>query len=158
MINDVHLRVIGPLDAVAAGTNPTGEEILDTAVSADTIDLQVARDIGEGANLYAVFTVTTAVTRAAGACTVTFEVITSASADLSAPTVIASSDAIPKATLVAGYQHVLRVPPSVGGTGQRYLGLQMTFSAAADTGEWLGDFVHDIQDGKKFYSSGFAVS
>ena len=40
--------------------------ITATAVSTNTVDLQVARDIGEGRELYVVFTVTTAFTGAAG--------------------------------------------------------------------------------------------
>ena len=75
------------------------QAITTTAFSTDTIDLGVARDVGEGTALYMNFCVTTAL---ANGTSVKFEVVSSANANLSSPTVIGSSDAIVTASLTAG--------------------------------------------------------
>lgn len=164
MYTDTALRVSGSLTATAAAFTdgvpsgyPEGDQILDDAVSADTIDIQNARDIGEGRKLYAVITVTAACTDG-GAVSVTFSVISSANANLSSETILASSAAIPKADLVVGKQIVIEIPPVIAGTGQRYLGIDYAFSASATTGKYIADFVLDIQDGLKNYDSGFSVT
>jgi len=142
MITDKLLRVS---DAQALTT---------TAVSTDTIDLSIARDIGEGDDLYMNFAVTAALT---GGTSVKFEVITSASADLSTPTVIGSTDAVVTASLVAGYNTAVRINPQIASLGKRYLGARYTISGTYSAGTVTADVVTDIQDGKKFYASGFTV-
>lgn len=136
------------------------QEVLTTAVSTNTIDLTqqtgIGMDVGEGKPLYMVFTVTTAYTRAAGACTVTFNVITDDDAALGSPTVLASTGAISKPVL--GAQYILQIPPAIASLGLRYLGASYTISATADTGKITTDIVETIQDGKKFYASGFSVA
>lgn len=133
------------------------QEVLTSAVSTNTIDLSQARDVGEGKPLYMVFTVTTAFTRAAGALTVTMNVITDDDAALGSPTTLASTGAIAKADLTAGAQFVLQIPPVLGSKGLRYLGASFTNSATADTGKVTVDIVETFQDGKKFYPSGYTV-
>lgn len=66
----------------------------------------------------------------AGAATVDFQLIESANADLSAPTVLQATGAIGKADLVAGYQARLAVP---AGITQRYLGVQYVIAGATTT-------------------------
>jgi hypothetical protein len=64
---------------------------------------------------------------AAGAATVRFQIISSANADLSSPTIIEQSDAISKVSIVVGAQIVLPLPRSfINQIGQRYLGVQYT--------------------------------
>lgn len=109
MITDAFLRVS---DAQALTT---------TAVSTNTIDLGVARDMGAGEDLYMYFTVPTAL---AGGTSVTFQAITSAAAALTSPTVVGSTAAVVTASLVAGYKAAIRINPSVFALGQRYLGAQ----------------------------------
>ena len=133
------------------------QEVLTTAVSTNTIDLSQARDIGEGKPLYMVFTVTTAFTRAAGALTVTMNVLTDDDAALGSPTTLASTGAIDKTSLTAGAQFVLQIPPTIGSKGERYLGASFTNSATADTGKVTVDIVETFQDGKKYYPSGYTV-
>jgi hypothetical protein len=132
----------------------TDQALTTTAVSTDTIDLSIARDMGEGHPLYMNFAVTAALT---GGTSVKFEVITSANADLSSGTVIGSTDAIVTASLVAGYNTAVRVNPQIASKGARYLGARYTISGTYSAGTVTADVVTDIQDGKKFYASGFTV-
>ncbi len=151
MITDALLTVSG-------ANNPnapiTGQAVTAQAVSTDTIDLQVARDIGEGTDLYMVFTVVDAFTHGGSMTGLTFEIITSASANLGTPTV-RSSVTIPVASLTAKAQFVLPVPPLFGSTGQRYLGARYSpVGANATGGSVLTQIVLDLQDGKTFYARG----
>lgn len=132
----------------------TDQALTTTAVSTDTIDLSIARDMGEGESLYMNFAVTTAL---AGGTSVKFEVVSSAAADLSSPTVIGSSDAIVTASLVAGYNTAVRINPQIASKGQQYLGARYTISGTYTSGKVTADIVVNIQDGRKFYASGFTV-
>jgi hypothetical protein len=128
-----------------------------SAVSTNTIDLSQNRDIGEGEELYFNFAITTAV--ASAATSVTFEIIASDAADLGTPTVLASTGAVGYASLTLGANIALPIPPRVGSLGQRYIGARYTTAGnnSAGAGKVTTDVVMDIQDGKKFYASGFTV-
>jgi predicted RecA/RadA family phage recombinase len=133
----------------------TDQALTTTAVSTDTIDLNVARDMGEGGDLYMNFAVTTAL---AGGTSVKFEVIGATNAALSSGVVVlGSSDAVITADLVAGKNVAVRINPQIASTGQRYLGARYTIVGTFTSGNVLADVVMDIQDGKKFYASGFTV-
>lgn len=125
-----------------------------TAVSTDTIDLKVARDMGEGHNLFMNFAVTAALT---GGTSVKFEVISSANANLSSPTVIGSSDAIVTADLTAGKNVAVAINPQIASNGQQYLGARYTVSGTYSAGTVTADIVETVQDGQKYYASGFSV-
>ena len=118
MITDALLRLS---DAQALTT---------TAVSTNTIDLGVARDVGAGEEIYVYFTV---------------------------PTVVGSTAAIVTASLVAGYKTAVRINSAVFATGQRYLGAQYTIVGTYTSGNVTADVVLDIADFKT-YASGFSVT
>lgn len=143
MITDNNLRV------------STAQAVTTTAVSTDKIDLLQAREIGEGADLFFVFTVGTAF---AGGTSITFQIVTDNNDALSSPTVIAATAAIVTASLTAAAQFVVPIPPQVASLGERYLGAQYTVSGTYSAGTVTADVVHNIQDGKKFYPSGFTVA
>jgi len=152
MITDVLLTVSGTNNP---GSAITGQAITGTAVSTDKIDLGTARDIGEGKTLYMVFTVIQAFNTLTS---LDMQVVTDDNASLSSPTVIGSINAT-LANLTAGKQYVVRLPALIGSLGERYLGAQYTVNGTNPTqGSILAQIVADIQDGKKFYASGFSVT
>ena len=153
MITDVLLTVSG---ANNPGTAISGQAITATAVSTNTIDLGTARDIGEGENLYMVFTVVEAFNTLTS---LTMNVITDDNAALSSGTVIASTGAVVLANLTAGKQYVVRLPAQIASLGERYLGASYTVGGTNPTqGSILAQIVLDIQDGKKFYESKITVA
>ena len=143
MITDKLLRVS---DAQAVTT---------TAVSTDTVDLSVARDMGEGGDLYMNFAMTEAF---AGGTSTNFEVIIADNAALSSNVVvIGASGAIVTASLTLGTNVAVRLNPQIASLGKRYLGARYTVSGTNTAGKVTADIVTDVQDGKKFYASGFTV-
>lgn len=142
MITDQFLRV------------SNAQAVTTTAVSTDTVDLGTARDIGAGEDLYMHFTVGTAF---AGGTSTEFQVIGSANADLSSPTVLGSSGAIATAGLTAGRRVAVRVNPFINSLGQRYFGARYVVVGTNTTGTVSADVVHGVQDQGKNYASGFSV-
>ena len=131
------------------------QAVTSTAVSTNTVDLGVARDMGEGTTLYMNFALTEAF---ANGTSVTFEVITSASANLGTPTVIGSSNAIVTSALTLGKNIVVTLNPDIAGKGQRYLGARYTVAGTFNAGKVTADVVETIGDGQKYYASGFTVA
>ena len=161
MITDAFLRLSGSLTAGSAdATATTGQDLSQVAGpynSENVIDLSLARDIGEGHNLYAVFTVTEAFT-SGGAATLAIDVVVSAATGLTTPTSVGTVSAQALAALTLGAQFIVPIKPLVGSLGLRYLGAVYTIATATTTaGQMTADIVTDIQDGKKFYASGFTV-
>jgi hypothetical protein len=62
------------------------------------------------------------------------------------------------AGLTAGKQYVVTIPPQIASLGLRYLGARYDVNGTnPSAGSILTQIVTDIQDGKKFYASGFTV-
>ena len=140
----------------------SAQAVTSTAVSTNTIDLGVARDLGPGRGVWMVWGVDDSAT-ASGSATVTFQVITSASANLSSPSVVAQTDAIPKADLTAGRKlFAQRIDPAVllaNPNGQRYLGAQYTVATGPLTAGKFTCYVTDtLPPGMEYYTSGFTVA
>ena len=129
------------------------QAILGTDLAAtDVIDLSVARDIGEGTNLYMVVTVITAFT---GGTSIDFIVKGSTDATIvTGDTTLGSTGAIALASLTAGAQFVVRINPLIGSLGLRYIGAFYDVTGTMTAGTVTTDIVTDIQDGKKYYASG----
>lgn len=140
----------------------SAQAVTSTAVSTNTIDLGLARDIGIGTPLYVVIGVDEAAT-AAGSATVNFQLISSAAANLGTPTVLVETGVIGKADLTLGREPiVLWVAPALLAAqpvGQRYLGLQYTVATGPLTaGKFTAHVTLDYPQVGVFYSSGFTVA
>lgn len=107
------------IDLGVAGTTPAGFQARGSA----------PHDIGAGAVPELLMQVTQTFT-SGGAGTLRFDLIMSANADLSSPTILASTQAIALATLVAGYLARLAIP---AGITARYLGAQYVVATATMT-------------------------
>lgn len=125
-------------DATALATG-TG-----AAQCGDVIDLgAVPQDFGLGKAMYLVVQVTTAVT-SAGAATVQFELVSDAAASMTVATASRHimTEAIGKASLVAGYGLVFSLPPNGGPEPyERYLGIVSTVGTAALTAGAINAFL-----------------
>lgn len=137
----------------------SAQAVTATAVSTNTVDLSQNREIFAGREIEIFINVDTTVT-SAGASTVNFQVITSASAALTSPTIVVQTDAIPKASLAQGARLMLRCPSAfINNLGQRYLGIQYTVGTGPLTaGSFTVGVTCDFNDVPKYYPSGYAVA
>jgi hypothetical protein len=134
-------------------------------VSTNAIDLVQARDIGEGGDLYVCFTIVSAYNTLTS---LEMEVIVADDDALTTnPTAVGSSGRILLADglSTANSQFYVRINPAAlkpsafgGALGRRYLGARYhTTGSTPTTGSICAYLTMDIQDGRKFYASGFAV-
>lgn len=157
MITDALLR-LSEDQAVTASAYSTNTIDLGQEDTVGSSTVTRTRDVGEGRELYMVFTVTETF---ATLTSLAFEIVQSANANLSSHTTLASTGAIatPATNLTAGKQFVLKIPPQIASQGVRYLGARYTVAGSnATAGKVTTDIVLDIQDGKKYYDSGFTVA
>ena len=161
MITDNLLMLSGTTSSTTGVT--TGQDLSQVAanyISENVVDTgnatNIARDMGEGEDLYIVFTVTEAFV-GVGA-TVAMNCVVSAATALTTPTTVGSVAATAVASLTLGTQFVVRINPLVASLGLRYLGVIYTIATATTTaGAMTAYVVKDFQDGKKFYKSGFEL-
>ena len=154
MYSDNNLVVSGGVSAAGVVTFQTVAGA--TAVlSTNTVDLGVARDMGEGEDLYLRAEVGTAF---AGLTALDIEVIGADDAALSSNVVsIAAIKGIPVAKLVAGSRFACDISPQIGSNGKRYLGARFTPTGTGTAGTIFADFGFDVQDTGKGYASGFNI-
>lgn len=158
MILDRNLIVSGTIAGTALSPTVTGQTVTGASavVSTDSIDLTQARDIMEGNDFLKLRAqVGTAFT---GLTALTIEIIQADDAALTSNvTVVGSSGAIAVARLTAGARFVVEGNARIGSTGQRYLGARYTPTGTGTAGTLVAEFGDQVQDGQKFYASGFAV-
>jgi len=174
MIADFNNRLTGPSDTpqtltFTAATTYFSDRAIDlrspTNTSGGTTTTQM-RDLGEGEDLYAVLTVSTATAAGNG---VTIDIIASQNLDASSGTnVVVGTFGTLTTTAssgdlgVAGRHFVCRINPRLRelGTTVRYLQARFTNGAttALTAGAVFVDIVTDIYDSTKFYGSGFKVA
>ena len=129
------------------------QAVTASAASTDYIDLGVLRDIGNGERPEILVLCTQDVT-AAGAATVTVALQTDDNSSFSSPVNLVLSDAIPKASLVAGTE-ILRVAVPYG--TERYLRLFFTVAPGPLTaGEFTSGLVAQRQ-ANVAYASGYVA-
>lgn len=158
MITDAFLKTeASRTDVRAAGTY----------VSGNTIDLSVARDIGAGTDLKAVWNVEVAY---AGGTSIQFQQIISANANLSSAEVIDNGVIVPLANLILGAMVVRPVPELLGGagssatgyagvgrTGQRYYGTQEVSLGTFSAGTHSCHLVYDVTN-VKHHAVGYTIA
>lgn len=155
MMVDALLALSGSI----TGNTVTGQAVFASSasvLSTNTVDLGITRDIGEGSDyVFGRFEVTTAF---AGGTSAEFQIITADDAALTTNVkVISTTGAIPVANLTAGARLVCDINPVIGTKGQRYIGGRTVNVGANTAGSIYADIGSEIQDGQKFYNSGFAV-
>lgn len=137
-------------DDTALNTGAAGSYIIGNQV-----DLGVARNIGVGVGegqLFLVITVQTTAT-SGGAATGVFSLVSDGDSALGSPNVIASTAAIPVATLVQGYLlAVLAVPMT--DVYERYIGIQQTTAVAAFTAGKINAFLTTTPPTRRAYPDG----
>lgn len=153
MITDSLLTLSGSI----SGNTVTGQDVHATGasvLSTNTVDLGVARDLGEGRDLYGRFEVTVA---GAAGTSVEMQIIAADAANLTGNvTVIGTTGAIPVASLTAGARFACKINPRLASQGQRYMGANYVNVGAMTGITVYGDIGLEVADNKS-YASGFAV-
>jgi hypothetical protein len=113
------------------------------AVATNTIDLGVARSIGNGEPMAVVFSVDVAADQTTGDEDYTFDIEYSSTADQSAGYVLMGRRVFESGTpaapaqdadlLVAGYRFAIPIPPTGAGDDERYFGARYTLAGTTPT-------------------------
>lgn len=154
MIIDKELQFADGTWAPTALGDNISPNVLDTSPFGGKPNANGGVDIGQSEQLFLMVTIKTTVT-SAGAATVDFRLRTDSAASLtSTPVDVVSSGAVPKATLVAGYQIFLKLPAA---TYQKYIGVDANIGTAVLTaGAFEAEIVKDIQKNTK-YAGGYSL-
>jgi hypothetical protein len=133
-----------------------------TAVSTNAMDMGAntpKNDIGSGEPLAAVFNVEVAADTANADETYQFQVIQSANANLSSQDVLVQTDTtyITRATLVAGYQLVLPIPPDL--VTKQYVGIRLVLGGTTPS-VTLSASILPLKHAKvgRIYAKGYTIS
>lgn len=133
-----------------------------TAVSTNTMDMgnvTPKNEVGSGEPLALVIGVDVAADATTGDETYQFQIVQSANADLSSQDVLLQTDTtyISRATLVAGYQLVIPIPPDL--VTKRYLGARYVLGGTTPTLTVTASIqpLKSVKTGK-IYAKGYTVS
>ncbi len=131
--------------------------ITSTRVSTDTYDLTtVNRDIGLADDLYLVGVVTEAFT-AAGAATLTVDLVDDDNAALSSPTTLQQLMAVTgKASLIIGFE-LFKTRIQINKITQRFIGLNWTVATGPMTAGKVRAFITPAIDAQRYYPRGYVV-
>ena len=121
--------------------------VQSTILSTNVVDLQEARDMGNGQPLYLVIQIDTAVSGTSS--TIQFR-LRSASIHATTSTGHIDTGAIAEATLVAGYQLVIPLPLE-GAVYERYIGVQAIIAVATTSAGAYSAFLTFDPTGNKSY-------
>lgn len=155
MYMDNNLLVSGSVSAAGVVAGQTVFSAGSSVLSTNTIDLGIARDMGEGKDLYGRFEYTVA---GVGGTSIEHQIIVADDAGLSTNvTVIGTTGAIPVASLTIGARFACEINPRLASKGQRYMGARYVSVGTTTAGTVMGDVGVEVQDGQKFYPVGFAV-
>jgi hypothetical protein len=127
-------------------------QVAGTYLSTNVVDLQEARDIGNGQPLYLVIQIDAAVT-SGGSATVNFRLRSDSVAAIHATTSTGhiETGAIAIASLVAGYQLIIPLPPEGSNAYEQYLGVQAIIATATTTAGTYSAFLTLDPAGNKSY-------
>ena len=127
-----------------------------TAIAGDVIDTgstPTLKDIGQSDGPILVIQVDTTVAASGGAANVTFKLVSDSTANLTtSPTTHWTSGAIPKGTLVAGYEIAVKLPP---GNYERYLGVTFTPDTNDTTAGKINAFLTPVYAKNTIYTDQF---
>ena len=155
MICDANLQLSGTI----SGSTVTGQSLAQAAgtyVSTNVVDLGTNRDIGEGEDVWGRFEILVA---GVGMTSVEMQLVSADDAAISTNvTVLGTTGAVPLASLTAGARFIVDPRPLIGSKGQRYVAARYVIVGTGTAGTVFADLGVEIQDGQKFYPSGFAVS
>lgn len=152
MITDANLLLSGTLKADGSITPQT---VTANAVSANTVDLRQATDIGQGQPLFGRFYVHTA---AVGGTSLEMQIIAADNEALTAGVVVlGTTGAVPLAQLKAGARFACALSPQIASTGKRYMGARYVAQGTFSAGAYTADVGLEIQDGQKSTPRGYNV-
>ena len=155
MYVDNNLLLSGSVSAAGVLSGQALTSAAGTVLATNAIDLLQNRDIGEGKPLFMRVETLVAVS---GGTSMQFQLIASDAANGTGNvTVVADTGAHAVASLVAGSRFVAAVNMRLANKGQRYLTAQAVSVGTTTTGTHVIDIGLEVQDGQKFYPSGFAV-
>jgi len=151
--------IVGPASTYIAGNSldsgPYGAALteltaLDTILSVGGMNYFVEAGIGQGLKL-----VVDWVTAPVGSGSLDVQLITSASATLSAPTVMIEFGALPVSQFYAGYRQIATLPRS--GNWLRFLGLQVTTTGTMTAGGYVAWCGLDVDSEVLGYVEGYSI-
>lgn len=166
MIIDNYLTLSG---AWAAGVwTPQLVTATGNTLSTNVIDLAAtkqaqAADFGQGEPLECEISIVNSIT-SAGAATVQFQLVTADDAAITVnPTIVVQTDAIPKASLLAGVVVPLHLDRAAPYVPRRYLALRYVVGTAVltnGTGQFIANLVKSLQDvgNSTIFQSGFVIA